>query len=56
MRDGRLKLKRRDALRISRELHRLRETLRASFPRVRIEDVLTGSPSNGTSSSAWRHR
>ena len=40
VRDGRLKLKRRDALRISRELHRLRETFRASFPRVRIEDVL----------------
>ena len=40
VRDGRLKLKRRDALRISRELRRLRETFRVSFPRVRIEDVL----------------
>jgi TnpA family transposase len=38
--DGRLKLKRRDALPISRELQQLRETCRASYPRVRIEDVL----------------
>ncbi len=38
--DGRLKLKRRDALPISRELKQLRETFRASYPRVRIEDVL----------------
>jgi TnpA family transposase len=40
VRDGRLKLKCRDALHISRELRRLRDTFRASFPRVRIEDVL----------------
>jgi hypothetical protein len=40
VRDGRLKRKRRDALPISRELRRLRDTFRASFPRVRIEDVL----------------
>jgi len=38
--DGRLELKRRDALPISRELNQLRETFRASYPRVRIEDVL----------------
>jgi TnpA family transposase len=38
--DGRLKLKRRDALPISRELRQLRESFRASYPRVRIEDVL----------------
>ncbi|MBV8506511.1 MAG: Tn3 family transposase [Alphaproteobacteria bacterium] len=40
VRDGRLRLKRRDALRVSRELRRLRETFRASYPRVRIEDLL----------------
>ncbi len=38
--DGRLKLRRRDALPVSHELQRLRETFRASYPRVRIEDVL----------------
>ena len=38
--DGRLKLKRRDALPISRTLHELRATIGASLPRVRIEDLL----------------
>ncbi len=38
--EGRLKLKRYDALPIPRDLKRLRETFRASYPRVRIEDVL----------------
>jgi len=40
MHEGRLRLKRHDALPISRELKQLRETFRASYPRVRIEDVL----------------
>ncbi len=40
IRDGRLKLKRRDALPIPRVLHELRATIAASLPRVRIEDLL----------------
>jgi TnpA family transposase len=40
IRDGRLKLKRRDALPIPRVLHELRATISASLPRVRIEDLL----------------
>ena len=38
--DGRLKLKRPDALPVPRQVRRLRETLKASLPRVRIEDLL----------------
>ncbi|MBV8798862.1 MAG: Tn3 family transposase, partial [Alphaproteobacteria bacterium] len=38
--NGRLKLKRADALPIPRELWQLRETFQASYPRVRIEDLL----------------
>jgi TnpA family transposase len=38
--NGRLKLKRTDALPISRELAQLRLTFQASYPRVRIEDLL----------------
>lgn len=40
VRNGRLKLKRTDALPISRELRQLREAFQASYPRVRIEDLL----------------
>ena len=40
VRDGRLKLKRRDALPIPRTLLQLRATIGASLPRVRIEDLL----------------
>ena len=40
VRNGRLKLKRTDALPISRELAQLRLTFQASYPRVRIEDLL----------------
>ena len=40
IRDGRLKLKRRDAMAVSRVLHELRATINASLPRVRIEDLL----------------
>ena len=40
VRDGRLKLKRRDALPISRAVQQLRATIGASLPRVRIEDLL----------------
>ena len=38
--DGRLKLKRRDAMSVSRALHELRGTINSSLPRVRIEDLL----------------
>ena len=38
--DGRLKLKKRDAMPISRALRELRATISASLPRVRIEDLL----------------
>jgi len=38
--NGRLKLKRTDALPISLELRQLREAFQASYPRVRIEDLL----------------
>jgi len=38
--DGRLKLKKRDALPIPRALQELRATIGASLPRVRIEDLL----------------
>jgi TnpA family transposase len=38
--NGRLKLKKRDALVISREVLKLRATIAASMPRVRIEDLL----------------
>jgi len=38
--NGRLKLKRTDALPISHELQQLREAFQASYPRVRIEDLL----------------
>ena len=38
--DGRLKLKRTDALPISPELRQLRQAFQASYPRVRIEDLL----------------
>src|SRR3954468_15250203 len=38
--DDRLKLKRPDALTIPRAVRQLRETLKASLPRVRIEDLL----------------
>ena len=40
IRDGRLKLKRRDAMAVSRVLHELRATINTSLPRVRIEDLL----------------
>src|SRR5271165_1245712 len=40
VRNGRLKLKRTDALPISPELRQLREAFQASYPRVRIEDLL----------------
>jgi hypothetical protein len=40
VRNGRLKLKRTDALPISRELEQMRLTFQASYPRVRIEDLL----------------
>lgn len=40
VRDGRLKLKRRDVLPIPRAVHQLRATIGASLPRVRIEDLL----------------
>ena len=40
VRDGKLKLKKRDALPISRVLRELRATIGASLPRVRIEDLL----------------
>ncbi len=40
VRNGRLKLKRTDALLISPELRQLREAFQASYPRVRIEDLL----------------
>jgi TnpA family transposase len=38
--NGRLKLKKRDALAVSRAVHELRATIGASLPRVRIEDLL----------------
>jgi TnpA family transposase len=38
--NGRLKLKQTDAMLISPPLRRLRDTIRASLPRVRIEDLL----------------
>ena len=38
--NGRVKLKQRDAMPVPRELHRLRDTIRTSMPRVRIEDLL----------------
>ena len=38
--NGRLKLKKRDALAISRAVRELRATIGASLPRVRIEDLL----------------
>jgi len=40
VRDGRLKLKRRDALPVPRAVHQLRATIGAILPRVRIEDLL----------------
>lgn len=40
VRDGRLRLKRRDALPIPRALRQLRASIGASLPRVRIEDLL----------------
>jgi hypothetical protein len=40
VRNGRLKLKRTDALSIPSELEQLRLTFQASYPRVRIEDLL----------------
>jgi hypothetical protein len=40
IRDGRLALKRRDALPVSRVVRELRATIGASLPRVRIEDLL----------------
>jgi TnpA family transposase len=40
VRDGRLKLKRRDALPVPRVLRELRATIGASLPRARIEDLL----------------
>jgi TnpA family transposase len=40
IRDGRLRLKRRDTMAIPRALHELRATISASLPRVRIEDLL----------------
>ncbi|MGL4287345.1 MULTISPECIES: Tn3 family transposase [Methylobacterium] len=40
VRNGRLKLKRRDALPVPRALRRLRTSISASLPRVRIEDLL----------------
>jgi hypothetical protein len=38
--DGKLKLKQPDALPLPRSVRRLRETIKASMPRVRIEDLL----------------
>jgi TnpA family transposase len=38
--NGRIKLKKRDALAVSRAVHELRATIGASLPRVRIEDLL----------------
>lgn len=38
--NGRIKLKQPDAMPVPRELRRLRDTIRASMPRVRIEDLL----------------
>jgi TnpA family transposase len=40
VRDGRLKLRKPDALPIPRQVRELRDTIRASLPRVRIEDLL----------------
>ena len=40
VKDGRLKLKQRDAMAVPRALHELRATIGASLPRVRIEDLL----------------
>ena len=40
VRDGRLRVKRRDALPVPRALRQLRATIAASLPRVRIEDLL----------------
>jgi TnpA family transposase len=40
IRDGRLKLKKRDALPVSRALRELRAAIDSSLPRVRIEDAL----------------
>ena len=40
VKDGRLKLKKRDAMPIPRALRELRATIGASLPRVRIEDLL----------------
>jgi hypothetical protein len=40
IKDGRLKLKKRNAMPISRALRELRATIAASLPRVRIEDLL----------------
>src|SRR5271157_198171 len=40
VKDGRLKLKKRDAMAIPRALRELRATIGASLPRVRIEDLL----------------
>jgi TnpA family transposase len=40
VRDGKLKLKQADALPIPPAVRRLRETIKASLPRVRIEDLL----------------
>jgi TnpA family transposase len=40
VKDGRLKLKQRDAMAIPRRLRELRATIGASLPRVRIEDLL----------------
>jgi Tn3 transposase DDE domain len=40
VKDGRLKLKQRDAMAIPRALRELRATIGASLPRVRIEDLL----------------
>jgi hypothetical protein len=38
--DGRLKLRQSDALPVTRAVRRLRETIKASMPHVRIEDLL----------------
>jgi hypothetical protein len=40
IRDGRLKLKKRDAMPVFRALHALRTLISASLPKVRIEDLL----------------
>ena len=40
VKDGRLKLKKRDAMPVPRALRELRATISASLPRVRIEDLL----------------